>query len=86
MKTVYIVPAETELGCRCRIVAAEQAIPNPRDDYRQHPERWPEVGLMNAQGRLVCLRASPEIVKDVQSSEPLMAGMVFHYPEKDQSC
>ena len=75
----YIVPALTNLGGQCRIVATSQDIASPKDDYRENPGRWKEVGLMNSAGRLVCMQAGREIIADIKACEPLMAGMVFRY-------
>ncbi|MCL4526417.1 MAG: hypothetical protein M1492_07980 [Gammaproteobacteria bacterium] len=82
MTIIYIVPATTDLGGQCRIVAAHGNIASPRDDYRKTPGRWKEVGLMNAAGRLVYLQASPEIYADIKACEPLMAGVFFRYEEE----
>lgn len=52
-----------------------------RSHYRQHPERWTEVGLMNYQGKLVCFDGTAEQRQDLLDSQPLMAGLTFTYEE-----
>lgn len=76
-RTLYIVPAQTDQAGQCRIVAAEGKVMSPRFSYRQFPERWSEVGLMNSQGKLVCLDAPKAVWDELKECEPLMAGTQF---------
>lgn len=79
MKTsVYIVPTLDDQGGQCRIVARNGAVKSARDDYRQNPDAWQEIGLMNSRGKLVCVSDdNPAIVEELQACEPLMAGLQF---------
>lgn len=82
--TVYIVPAMTDQAGQCRIVSREGVFKSPRDDYRQSPGAWKEIGIMNSRGKLVCLEADNlDVVEELKSAEPLMAGLVFEV-EEDQ--
>lgn len=77
MHTVYIVPAWTDMAGQCHIVAREGSVENPYRDYKENPRLWSEVGLMNSKGKLVCLSATAEAFGEIQSCEPLMAGISF---------
>lgn len=79
---LYIVPGNT----RCRVVHARQDMDefpswSARESYAKHPQHWSEVGLVNAQGKVVCM--SETIPKKVQeqilNDQPLMGGLVYTY-------
>jgi hypothetical protein len=81
MKTCYlIVPAWSDQAGQCRIVARSHEIkhPDPLGHYRQFPAQWREVGLMNSQGKLVCLDAPASVVQEFRDCEPLMASLVVY--------
>lgn len=78
--TIYIVPAWSDQGGQCRIVAQDDFYGVARDAYRANPSGWKEVGLMNSRGQLVCLTAPSHVYSDIKECEPLMAGMAFTYP------
>ena len=74
-----IVPAWSDQAGHCRIVARESDGNGGHDlqHYRAHPEQWKEAGLMNSQGRVVCLNAPAEVLQEFRDCEPLMAGTVI---------
>lgn len=49
--------------------------------YKNNPDRWEEVGLMNYRGDLVCFDGPAEQRQELQDSAPLMAGLVFTFGE-----
>lgn len=83
MRTYLIVPAVTDIAGQCRIVLH----PNfnlqewPLTHYREHPNEWQDVGLMNSQGRIRCLDAPSEVWREMRECEPLMAGTYFFVKE-----
>ena len=79
METVYIVPAMTDQEGQCHIVATEGWHGAPRDSYEKHPTRWKEIGIMNVDGKIVCLEAGPQATKEMKDCEPLMAGAFFKF-------
>lgn len=81
--TALIVPAMTDQAGQCRIVSRAGNWPNALDDYRKSPQKWKEVGLMNSQGRLVCVDDS-NLRVELQDCEPLMAGLVTAYARAPQ--
>lgn len=76
-KTLYIVPALTDQAGQCRIVACDGKVANARDSYRNYPRLWAEVGLVNSQGKLVCLDAPKHVWDELKDCEPLAAGNQF---------
>jgi hypothetical protein len=76
MITVLIVPAFSDQGGQCRIVAAPGDYPCALDSYRQTPALWREVGIMGNDGSLVCIDPPFASLADDQ---PLMAGLVFKF-------
>jgi hypothetical protein len=84
--TILIVPAWSDQAGQCRIVARDHddSFTPGLADYRRQPDLWRDAGLMNSQGRLVCLDAERDRYADIQSCEPLMAGSVFTYPQLTQ--
>lgn len=81
--TALIVPAVTELANRCRIVARAGDIHSALQDYRNNPDAWSEVGLMDSRGQLVCCENIGNLVEEFKACEPLMAGLEvpFQAPE-----
>lgn len=80
MKTVLIVPAVTDQAGQCRIVASEGNYRDALRSYRANPEKWSEVGLMNSQGRVVCLSEELQkfgLLTEMRDCEPLMASTQF---------
>lgn len=76
-----IVPALTDLASQCRIVRRSHEIlhPDPLDHYERYPQQWTDVGFTNSRGKLVALRAGPDVVQDFRDSEPLCAGSCFTF-------
>jgi hypothetical protein len=78
--TYYICPPLGSMHAgQARIYMRQGRVSNPRDHCRAHPEQWAEVGLVNFQGKLVCLDAADGIYEEIKACEPLMAGLVFHF-------
>lgn len=77
MHTIYIVPGITNQAGQCRIVATEGWYGSPRDSYEKFPNGWKEIGIMNSDGRIVCLETGPQVTADIKACEPLMAGAFF---------
>ena len=86
-RTYLVVPAVTDVAGQCRIVVHlnwkryespnDQEWESPLAHYREHPEEWRDVGLMNAQGSVRCLDAPADVLQDMRECEPLCAGMYF---------
>lgn len=79
-KTYLIVPAWSNQAGQCRIVVREN-VPASIDalqSYRDAPNLWKEAGLMNSQGKMVCLN-DKEALKKMSLDEPLMAGMQYTF-------
>lgn len=81
-KTALIVPAMTEMAGQCRIVMRDGATTQALRDYRENPDAWKEVGIMNSRGKLVCLEDIPALREELQACEPLMAGLTFSWQEQ----
>lgn len=73
--TYYIVPAWSDQAGQCRIVSHAGRVENAQASYRDCPEQWREAGLMNSQGRLICLDGTAFAVAEFRDCEPLMAGL-----------
>lgn len=91
MRTYLIVPAVTDIAGQCRIVlhpswerhekSRLQKWKSPLAHYREHPDEWQDVGLMNSQGSVRCLDAPTEVLQEMRECEPLMAGTCFFVEE-----
>ena len=84
---IFIKPAATDQAGQCRVYAkdfggVDDAPTSITRDYDADPGSWREVGLMNSRGRLVCLDAAQDILEDIKSCEPLMAGLHFTYGDQ----
>jgi hypothetical protein len=84
---IYIAPASGERHYpQARIYRAEfdGSINSAgiRAHYRNHPERYTEVGLMNHRGKLVCFDGTPQQREDLTNDQPLMAGLVYTYDDE----
>ena len=80
---IFVAPTVTDYGTQCRIYhrATEGDIKGgAARDYQRQPDAWAEVGLMNSEGRVVCLEPGPW--QDLKKDEPLCAGghYVFDAP------
>jgi hypothetical protein len=73
--TAYVVPAVTEIAGQCRIYVREGIIKDPRSDYKETPDAWKFVGLMNSGGELVCCDPIGDLVQCLKDCEPLMGGL-----------
>jgi hypothetical protein len=79
-KTAYIVPALTDIGGQCRIVMCDGFSENARDEYEASPDHWWQIGLMNFDGKVVCIDdPTGPIAAELRACEPLMAGLQFHF-------
>ena len=76
MRTYLIVPAETDLATQCRIVSSAAAPSNALAAYRADPNAWQDSGLMNSQGKIVCLDDAALFAR-MREDEPLAAGLVY---------
>lgn len=82
---IYIAPASGDTHHpQCRIYRIKFATSLVDVDmichhYRNHPERYTEVGLMNSQGRLVSFDGTRQQLDDLTNAQPLAAGVVFTY-------
>lgn len=81
MTTYFIKPALTELAGQCRIYRHPGTIQNATAHYNLLPQDWTLVGLMNSQGKLVCLTAPKEVWQKMRECEPMMASMCFFNEE-----
>lgn len=83
----YIHPAWSDQAGQCRIyyreVWPDQKYDGAHVDYKLNTDKWYEAGLMNSRGKLVYLNAPRDVIEDVRSSEPLMAGTEFHYTPEE---
>lgn len=77
MHTYLIVPAWSDQAGQCKIVSREGRHPQALLSYRETPELWSEAGIMNSQGKLVCLD-DKELFFEMQADEPLAAGSVYY--------
>ena len=75
MKTYMIVPAWSDQAGQCRIVARDGEYLDALTHYRQNHAQWSEVGLMNSQGKLVCLTAPSAVYQEFKDCEPLYGGL-----------
>lgn len=71
----YIAPSFFLDARQARIVFKPGFSGSARQDYRDHPEDWTEVGLMDNLGQLRCLEAPQAIVQEFMDCQPLMAGI-----------
>lgn len=79
--TLLIVPAMSNQAGQCRIVGypgTDYPGNNALLSYREQPDLWKDVGLMNSRGEVVCL--DPEYGAcggwdELKACEPLIAGM-----------
>lgn len=74
-KMYLIVPAETDLALKCRIVYRPEFSGNALRDYRENPKQWVDVGHMNSQGKLIAFSGPKEVAAEFRDCEPLMAGL-----------
>lgn len=76
--TVYIVPAWSDQAGQCRIASRPGKVENARDDYRNNPDAWKDIGIMNSQGRLVCIDSSNKnVYRELMECSPLAAGLTL---------
>lgn len=87
MLIVYIAPTVTDHGSQCRIYMADaDMVPRSiRDHYRNMPQAWKEVGLMDHKGSIRCFEQGTTALRlihaDLQNQVPLMAGTSFTYDD-----
>jgi hypothetical protein len=83
MKTYLIVPAWSDQAGQCRIVVTTtfKSIGNALRDYHDYGDKWREAGIMNSQGKLVCIDGlTSEQRRQIVADEPLAAGMSWEFP------
>lgn len=84
--TFYIVPSGLdEPGSQCWIVHREGHWA-ARESYRANPQNWAEAGLMNFEGKLVCLEGPRYVWDQLKADEPLMAGLEIQYDTEAPRC
>lgn len=84
--TFYIVPSGLiEPGSQCRIVHREGHWA-ARESYQANPHNWAEAGLMNFEGKLVCLEGPLYVWQQLKADEPLMAGLEIQYDTEAPRC
>lgn len=75
-----IVPGESQ----CRIVARfHEGIRKPLENYRNYPDEWKEVGLMNYRGYLSCLDAPDRVRHEMEEAQPMYGGSYFVFTEEE---
>jgi hypothetical protein len=79
-KTIFIVPALSDIAGQCIIVEKIDAPSRVLEDYRADPYSWKQVGVMNSRGELVWFNGSHEEREEIKSCQPLMAGTTFKFP------
>lgn len=78
--TALIVPAFSDMGGQCRIVAKEGRVRRALDAYRSKPDEWREVGTMNSRGELVCLEPDTGTLRaELKDCTPLYGGLVIGF-------
>jgi len=83
MKVFYIVPAWSDQAGQCRVVMREfSGKIDAAASYRSTPELWKYAGLMNSQGKLVCLE-DKYAFDEMSQDEPLAAGIQYSFPAID---
>jgi hypothetical protein len=87
---IYVAPSSGDLHHpQSRIYRAEfDGFVNTdgiRTHYRNHPERYAEVGLVNFDGKLACFEGTEEQRQELLDSQPIAAGYVFSYTEEQAS-
>lgn len=78
--TLYIVPAWSDQGGQCRIVARPGRWA-ARYSYVFAPDEWKEVGIMNSRGELVWLEAPKAVYDHLVADSPLSAGLEITYED-----
>lgn len=76
MTTLRILPAWSDQAGQCRIIARHGHVPSARDDYRENPGLWREVGLMASDGHVRCIE--PQF-RSICEDQPLAAGVQYHF-------
>ena len=74
--TLLIVPAWSDQAGQCRIVARHGTPFKALQDYRENPDPWLEVGLMDSKGYVRCIVPGFASIKD---DEPLVAGTSYYF-------
>ena len=79
--TIYITPSAGDINHQqCRVYEFLGYISaSAGDHYRQNPELWSEVGLVNHHGELVHFSGSDAHRKELVDCQPLIGGLVFKF-------
>jgi hypothetical protein len=83
-RTYLIVPAWSDLAGQCKIVSREGRHPQALLSWRENHTLWQESGIMNSQGKLVCLD-NAALWEEMKADEPLSAGSVYYHDAQVQN-
>jgi hypothetical protein len=72
-------PVETS---QQRIVSRRASCPLTLADYRHAPDLWAEAGLVNADGRVVCLDAPGSVLGELRECEPIRGVLAVHHRDQ----
>ena len=86
-RTTYLVlPAPAPVGpvetSQLRIVSRRASCPLTLADYRHAPDLWAEAGLVNADGRVVCLDAPARVYAEFLDLQPIRPPLVVCLPDE----
>jgi hypothetical protein len=83
--TYLIVPAWSDQGGQMRIVRTDRYLKDALQDYRDNPERWKEVGLIQTramnQQTLTYFEGPAPVARWIKDDLPLMGGTTYRYSE-----
>lgn len=84
--TYLVLPCPAPVGpvetSQQRIVSRRARCPLGLNDYRHAPDGWAEAGLVNAQGRVVCLSAPARVLDELRECEPIRGVLVVVDPDQ----
>lgn len=84
--TYLVLPCPAPVGpvetSQQRIVSRRARCPLGLNDYRHAPDGWAEAGLVNAQGRVVCLSAPRRVLDELRECEPIRGVLVVVDPDQ----
>lgn len=80
--TYLVLPLPAPVGpvqtSRQRIVSRRASCPLTLADYRHAPDLWAEAGLVDADGRVVCLSAPTRVLAELRECEPIRGVLAVH--------
>lgn len=78
MEVFLVVPAWSDQAGQMRIVSkVRDTAAGALADYRRNPDGWLEAGIVNNEGKLVCLSGPDCIRTDMRDAQPIAGGYVF---------